>query len=175
LPTLSHHINRFIKAGALRLVACCAACIIGAVPVHSMEKMHWGKDVTPSYFWVKNMPGDTFGDSLSRQFYLAWKMDTASGANNGELHRYKTANLSPSSFADTSMSYNLLPNISSNGTLGYVQIETSNNTLLSNQHIKGLLNFSVPESSATRVILRFGGRKMQYTTASCSLMTQWTI
>ncbi|MBN2037878.1 MAG: DUF2341 domain-containing protein, partial [Chitinispirillaceae bacterium] len=170
---IANKANRSSGAGAASL--CAFLVFISTVPVSALNKMYWGSITTPSNFWVRNMPVDTFGDTYSRQFFMSWKMDTANGINDGEVHRFKTSYRSPNLFVDTSMSNNLLPSGSLYGTMGYIQFFNNNLPLYSNQNVKNQLDYAIPESSATRVILRLNGRRLQNSAASCSLMTQWTI
>ncbi|MBN1130510.1 MAG: DUF2341 domain-containing protein, partial [Chitinispirillaceae bacterium] len=173
MPRLPVFSTRLSSAGAVPL--CALLLFISAIPLDALNRMYWGSTATPSNFWVRNMPVDSFGDSYSRQFFLSWKMDSATGINDGEIHRFKTSRRSPFTAADTGSPNNLLPASSLDGTLGYVQIHTATYNLFSNRHAAADPEFSVPESSATRVILKLAGRKIQNMTASCSLMTQWTV
>jgi hypothetical protein len=153
---------------------------IGVTLTNTMPKMYWGKYTsTPQHFYVKNFNGNYLGSSTANQFYMDWKMDTATASThskNGEMYRFKTSSRSPNLAADTTSNNDLL---SSNDSMSF----GTQNILIGGKWLTSARcgaagnprpSYSIPESSSVRIKLQLASRFLS-NTSTCSLSTQWTI
>ncbi|MDG5814141.1 autotransporter-associated beta strand repeat-containing protein [Chitinispirillales bacterium ANBcel5] len=146
----------------------------GSVAVKETRKMNWGVYSAEGIYhvWMRNSESAIFSDTEPNQFYLNWKMDyqNAPYDHNGELWRFKSSNVTGSS-PDTSGTNNLTDVYTPLGNIQYYIRRQWLNSMVAVQEEPA---FAVVESSAVRVILKVGPRRLQYS-AFLDLTTYFTV
>lgn len=139
------------------------------------KKMYWGtQGASNEYFWVKNTSGQYFDAYNSHEFYLNWKMNTASN-KDGEIWHMRSSRTNPYTLIDTATGTNLIP-----GDDGYqvgfgaYSIDVSTTPLRTTANVTNSFSYAVEESSQVRVRLRINERQVSGA-QSFNIVTRWTI
>jgi len=140
------------------------------------KKMYWGiQGASNEYFWVKNTAGRYFGAASANEFYLNWKMNTAS-IKDGEIWQMRSSVTNPYTLIDTAAGTNLIP-----GDDGYFvgfgganAIDVSTTPLRITRNVTNTFSYAVEESSQVRVRLRVNERQV-VSGQSYRIVTRWTL
>ena len=144
-----------------------------------MPRMYWGISTLAGtdYVWVKNFSGDVFGSSTANQFFIDWKMGISS-SKGGEMWYMMSSSTTPNTIIDTTnknsgASFGILPGTDASNAATWGAFGTSINGM----YVKSSLStapftYTIPESSAVRVVIKLGQRDLQ---DSAYIFTQWTI
>ncbi|MFP4015209.1 MAG: autotransporter-associated beta strand repeat-containing protein, partial [Chitinispirillaceae bacterium] len=149
----------------------------GAQAVGPTKKMEWGTyDLGGTdHFWVKNFEGDRFGDAQADQFYLNWKMSSASQSKGGEPTFMSTSVSSPNVAIDTIFNTNMIPDYTNgNDSWGQICFNINGDWPKTTQHTTNAVSYEVAESSAVRLVLNMNERIVS-NTESFRVKTRWTI
>jgi autotransporter-associated beta strand protein len=144
----------------------------------AMPRMYWGITTLKAidYVWLRNFSGDVFGSSTAGQFFIDWKMGIT-GSKGGDIWYMMSSSTTPNTVIDTtgshSTSLGIIPgtdaaNAATWGALGL----SINGTYVKSSQSTSAFTYTIPESSAVRIIIRLGQRNL---TDSARLFTQWTI
>lgn len=137
------------------------------------KKMYWGiSGSSNEYFWVKNTSGRYFGAASANEFYINWKMNTASN-KDGEIWQMRSSVTNPYTLIDTSTGTNLVA--ASNNSIGDYNIRIGpTNYCQTTVHVSNNFTYAIEESSLVRVRLRVNERQVT-NTSSYKIVTRWTI
>jgi autotransporter-associated beta strand protein len=139
------------------------------------KKMYWGiSGSSNEYFWVKNTSGRYFGAASANEFYINWKMNTAS-TTDGEIWQMRSSVTNPYTYIDTSTGTNLVPGNDGNhnSILDYC-INIDGHYPRSTCNVSNAFTYAIEESSQVRVRVRVNERQATET-ASFRIVTRWTI
>jgi autotransporter-associated beta strand protein len=139
------------------------------------KKMYWGiAGASNEYFWVKNTSGRYFGAPSANEFYINWKMNTAS-TKDGEIWQMRSSVTNPYTYIDTSTGTNLIPGDDGYyNSLGNININIGGNYAQTTTNVSNSFTYAVEESSLVRVRLCVNERQVA-NTASYRIVTRWTI
>jgi autotransporter-associated beta strand protein len=139
------------------------------------KKMYWGiSGPSNEYFWVKNTSGRYFGAASANEFYINWKMNTAS-PKDGEIWQMRSSVTNPYTYIDTSTGTNLIPGDDGfYSGFGDCNLYISSTDLRSAANVTNSFTYTVEESSQVRIRLRVEERQVG-NTPSYKIVTRWTV
>jgi len=122
-----------------------------------------------------NTSGTTFGLGAANEFYMNWKMNTASD-KDGEVWYLLSSVTNPLSTIDTATGTNLIQGTDGeNTTLGSVTLNMGSNYTHSTEAVTNSFTYTVEESTTVRVRLRINERTVNNSGEYFNMVTRWTI
>jgi hypothetical protein len=145
----------------------------------AMPRMYWGITTLKAidYVWLRNFSGDVFGSSTAGQFFIDWKMGITA-SKGGDIWYMRSSSTTPNTIIDTTGSHTtslgLIPGTDATtaSTWGTFALRMNGTVLVKSSQSTTPFTYTIPESSAVRMVIRLGQRNLS---DSARLFTQWTI